>query len=80
MLVRYDAEEDSLVTEFYQQRRILKRRYNHFFQADIIHHNMKLCQSFRSSLLSLLNYISSPHSELCVADITWWKKLRMRIL
>ncbi|KAG7566427.1 Diphthamide synthesis DPH1/DPH2 [Arabidopsis suecica] len=26
-IVRYDAEEDSLVTEFYQQRRILKRRY-----------------------------------------------------
>ncbi|CAH8390258.1 unnamed protein product [Eruca vesicaria subsp. sativa] len=26
-VVRYDAEEDSLVTEFTQQRRILKRRY-----------------------------------------------------
>ncbi|KAL1201567.1 hypothetical protein V5N11_013680 [Cardamine amara subsp. amara] len=26
-IVRYDAEEDSLVTEFSQQRRILKRRY-----------------------------------------------------
>ncbi|ESQ44126.1 hypothetical protein EUTSA_v10005976mg [Eutrema salsugineum] len=26
-IVRYDAEEDSLVTEFTQQRRILKRRY-----------------------------------------------------
>ncbi|XP_019093205.1 PREDICTED: diphthamide biosynthesis protein 2-like [Camelina sativa] len=26
-IVRYDAEEDSLVTEFYQQRRILMRRY-----------------------------------------------------
>ncbi|XP_010418633.1 PREDICTED: diphthamide biosynthesis protein 2-like [Camelina sativa] len=26
-IVRYDAEEDSLVTEFYQQRRILQRRY-----------------------------------------------------
>ncbi|CAH8269180.1 unnamed protein product [Arabidopsis lyrata] len=26
-IVRYDAEEDSLVMEFYQQRRMLKRRY-----------------------------------------------------
>lgn len=40
ILVRYDAEEDSLVTEFTQQRRILKRRYNHLFQAELIHHNV----------------------------------------